>query len=66
MTIMKRKYITPCQFATRLLSENIISASRYINSAGGNVNDIHYGGTDENGTINPDVKIHTNIWDDEW
>jgi len=63
---MKRIYITPCQIASRLLPEKIISASRYINSAGGNVTDIHYGGTDENGTINPDVKIHTNIWDDEW
>ncbi len=62
---MKRKYIAPTQIACNLVCEKVISTSERIKSSG-SVDDILYGGIDEEGTIEPSVKVLSNIWDDEW
>lgn len=62
---MKKEYIAPMQITCKLLSEKVISTSERIKSSG-SVDDIIYGGVDEEGTIEPSVKVLSNIWDDEW
>jgi ribosomal protein L25 (general stress protein Ctc) len=62
---MKKEYIAPTQITCKLLSEKGISTSERIKTSG-SVDDIIYGGIDEEGTIEPSVKVLSNIWDDEW
>ncbi len=62
---MKKEYIAPTQITCKLLSEKGISTSERIKTSG-SVDGVIYGGIDEEGTIEPSVKVLSNIWDDEW
>lgn len=65
---MKKRYIEPSQIACNLVCERVISTSttsdRIISS--GATEDIHYGGIDEDGSLDPSAKALRNIWDEEW
>ena len=63
---MRKDYIVPKQIAYKLLSEKIISLSDKSISSKGFVDEITYGGTDVDGSLEPGVKANTNLWDNEW
>lgn len=66
LQIMRKEYIVPKQVACKLLSEKIISSSDKSISSKGFVDEITYGGTDVDGSLEPGVKANTNLWDNEW
>ena len=61
---MKKKYICPEFITVYLQGTQMISLSGIGNST----YNIEYGGVDEDGSMDPSVKIicDINIWDDEW
>lgn len=61
---MKKRYVSPNSIILNLQGKQMISLSGIGNST----YDIFYGGIDEDGNIDPSVKIISdiNIWDDEW
>ena len=61
---MKRKYICPDFITVNLQGKQMISLS----GVGNSTYNIEYGGFDEDGSMDPSVKIISdiNIWDDEW
>ena len=59
---MKKRYISPDCIILNLQVAKIISTSGGVSSNNG----IGYGGVDEDGDLDPAVKLHTNSWDEEW
>ena len=59
---MKKRYISPDFITLNLQGKQMISLS----GVGNSTYNIDYGGLDENGILDPAVKAHTNIWDNEW
>lgn len=59
---MKKTYIIPETFSVRMQGEQVIAASGVTSDNG-----IGYGGTDEKGEKDPEVKRnYYNVWDDDW
>lgn len=59
---MKKTYIIPETVVVHMLGENVIAVSGVQSN-----NDIEYGGTDEKGEKDPEVKrYHYNVWDNDW
>lgn len=61
---MKKRYISPDFITLNLQGKQMISFS----GVGNSTYNIDYGGLDEDGNIDPSVKIFNdiNLWDDEW
>lgn len=59
---MKKSYISPVLDAADMESEDILAASLGV----GGDNGIGYGGVDNGGTVEPAVKGHRNLWNEEW
>ena len=60
---MKKTYIIPEISVVWLRTEQVIAASGVTSEEYG----IGYGGVDEEGTQDPNVKReHYNVWDDDW
>ena len=60
---MKKTYIKPKALVCKINTELVIAGSEDIKSNNG----INYGGVDEEGTKDPEVKQnHYNVWDDDW
>lgn len=59
---MKKTYIIPETVVVHMLGENVIAVSGVQSDNG-----IGYGGTDEEGKKDPEVKrYHYNVWDNDW
>lgn len=59
---MKKTYITPCVQTVSVRVMTMIAASDSINSD--YLDDVSYGGVDEDGTIDPSSR-RGSIWDDD-
>ncbi len=57
---MKRIYSEPTIFVVKCLAQQLMSNSGVTSSKG-----ISYGGTDSNGSVDPDAKRNSDYWDDE-
>lgn len=59
---MKRTYMTPCVQTVSVRAMTMIAASDSINSD--YLDDVSYGGVDEDGTMEPSSR-RGSIWDDD-
>ena len=59
---MKKIYLSPDSLILNLQVAKMISTSEGVSSSKG----IGYGGVDNGGTMDPSVKVHNNVWDEEW
>ena len=58
---MKKNYIIPQICVVLMQHKSHLALSGVVGN-----NDIDFGGIDIDGSVIPDVKIHNNIWDEEW
>lgn len=61
---MKKTYIEPLVMAAEIELVTFVCGSQDITS-GSDVNDITYGGVDEQGTKDPASRRQRNLWEDE-
>lgn len=62
---MKRTYINPQMCVVQIQHTSHLALSGGVRGVAGD-DDIDFGGMDFDGSVIPDVKLHHNIWDDEW